>query len=374
MRSIIWLLLMMIGLTVTGRSDDTLFVRSIRTIDKCSSQRSALFVLEMGQINASDSLMLFDITFGYDTNSMRPGILLKENTLGNQLNYYNGPFMNLTVPSEIRLSGFTINRVAVGRLPLIAFNADVTADFCSPASLLTMPYSPEFNEEFKKTPNVVVIDSVISVANQRSDSTKGIQFNVDSIGTDSSRVIDVPFTIDQGLAVGSYAHFALTNNNGYKTLNIEVDQIGIEIVAIDDSTVTIQIRENVQSITGRIVLNRNLDTAAATITAHVTVDSCQCIRPAKQDRLEMSYTKEPTTSVDADEDVEIFHITDGRIILQHLHEHPIATIIDILGKHWWSSNAPVLELDLNEIDLPSGVYYVVLKNSTRTQARNFVKK
>jgi len=365
---------MMIGLTVTGRSDDTLFVRSIRTIDKCSSQRSALFVLEMGQINASDSLMLFDITFGYDTNSMRPGILLKENTLGNQLNYYNGPFMNLTVPSEIRLSGFTINRVAVGRLPLIAFNADVTADFCSPTSLLTIPYSPEFNEEFKKTPNVVVIDSVISVANQRSDSTKGIQFNVDSIGTDSSRVINVPFTIDQGLAVGSYAHFALANNNGYKTVNVEVDQLGIEIVAIDDSTVTILIHENIQSITGRIVLNRNLDTATTTITALVTVDSCQCIRPVKQDRLEISYTKESTTSVDADEDVEIFHITDGRIILQHLHEHPIATIVDILGKHWWSSNAPVLELDLNEIDLPSGVYYVVLKTSTCTQARNFVKK
>lgn len=374
MRSIIWLLLMMIGLTVTGRSDDTLFVRSIRTIDKCSSQRSALFVLEMGQINASDSLMLFDITFGYDSNSMRPGILLKENTLGNQLNYYNGPFMNLTVPSEIRLSGFTINRVAVGRLPLIAFNADVTADFCSPTSLLTMPYSPEFNEEFKKSPNVVVIDSVISVANQRSDSTKGFQFNVDSIGTDTSRVIDVPFTIDQGLAVGSNVRFALANNNGYKIVNIEVDQVGTETVNIEDSTVTILIRDNVQSTTGRIVLNRNLDTATVTITALVTVDSCQCIRPAKQDRLEISYTKESTTSVDADEDVEIFHITDGRIILQHLHEHPIATIIDILGKHWWSSNAPVSELNLNEIDLPSGVYYVVLQTSTRTQARNFVKK
>ncbi len=374
MRSIIWLILVMIGLTVTGRSDDTLFVRSFRTIDMCSSQRSALFVLEMGQINASDSLMLFDITFGYDTNSLRPGVLLKENTLGNQLNYYNGPFMNLTVPSEIRLSGFSINRVAVGRLPLIAFNADVLADFCHPTSLLTLPYTPEFNEEFKRPPNLIVIDSVISVKNQRSDTTKGIQFDVDSIANDSSNVLKVPFTIDQGLAVGSNVRFSLMNRQGYNIVNIEVDQADAEVGSIDESTANIEIRENVRSITGNLVLMRTLDTASATISAVVTVDSCQCIRPEKRGRIGISYIKEPTTSVDADEDAELFRITSGRIILQHLHEHPIASIIDILGKHWWSSNTPVLELNLNELDLPSGVYYVILQTSTRTQARNFVKK
>jgi hypothetical protein len=376
-RPIVILVFSILSLTTTAFSSDTLFIRSIRTIDICSDNRSALIVLDVGPVTARDSLMLFDITLSYDPTVFRPGVLLKQNTIGSQLDFYGGPHMSLAIEREIRLAGFSINRNAIGSLPLTAFNGEIIGDYCENLALFSLAYEPEFNEEFKKNITIVAIDSIVTIRNQKIDPHLGCLFEEDLVDFSDHDSIRIALNIQGTKSIERYVTIRNELSKGAsRILLTQTAENQVKIVSSSDNQIVLKIQPNeeVQQIT-IIVSKIAQDSVEGSVVAFMSTDTCACTIPSLQDTIKYQYAPNPSTTVDADEGVEVITINDGIITIQPLHEQlKSVEIVDVLGVTVWKMASTATPTIIATPNLHSGMYFVVVTTNTSMYARKIVKK
>lgn len=368
----------MLRLTMWVHSDDTLIVRSLRIIDACSSSKSALIVIDIGRVTTGDSLMLFDITLGYNAEEFRPGTILRENTLGAQLNFDNGPFINLQVPGEIRLSGFHVTRPANGNQPLIAFNGEVLRTDCGRHALLTMPYSPEFNEEFKKSYSTIVLEPVEVHTNPKMDTTIGVELARDTIRFLYDETDTVAFTLSKPTGVSGEATFELADfAESVRIDEVLTDHEGAEVQTMTHKKMTLKLASFVDILSGHIVLSKRTNNSLNSyLTARMRLDSCACVTPGKVSQSWIQYEPRPTTTknLDAAEGSETYYTDNEYLYGQNVQEHPVnIRVFDVMGNECWSTTCH-LPCKLSRQDMSLGLYYVTITGSRSRRVIQFVRK
>jgi len=344
-RCLLYLVTAALLTTANAESADTLYVRSIRTVDMCSAEQSALIVLDLGRVFASDSLLLFDITIGYNPRQFQPTSILASGTLSERLTFGGGPFMNLTIPGEIRLNGFDVSRPAFGDRPLVAFNGTLLADGCNSTVELSIPYRPEFNEEFKKQVEVLAIDTIRKEFRPRPNSSNGGSFVEDTI-----RISDKEQT-------ASIQTEILVSTNSTVTATFELDQgAKVEIDTITSSdveilrqsrndkeyAVTFTGQQSVSTLTCTVGSNdtNRRTTAMGILRVTVKYEDCTCEIPAKIDScIVVAQAKhlDTTTKVGVDENPVAISVSNNSIAFQSSHEHlQSIECYTILGNKVWT--------------------------------------
>lgn len=281
-------------------AQDTLLIRSYRTVDVCSSERRWLIAPYLGNIRSTDSLASFDITIGFDTTLVRPTDVLTENTLSFMVDY--PAQMTLVIPGEMRVAGFNITRNMVGDKPLFAVAGNYIGK-CDDVLRFSFPWPPTFNEEFKKKMTVLLSDQVSVVAVPKNDKKLGVLLEPDTIlidGKDSTK--EIVSTVSFGTS--SVTRATLTWWLG-DTLSARIDRLSLTGVTIDSMEVSeSSARAHIVFQSGQIpsasIVVRNVTTevdARASLRTRMDVtDSCACVRSTLSDTMEIKLTN-PIVSV-----------------------------------------------------------------------------
>lgn len=165
-------------------AQDTMIVRSYRTIDVCSSERRWLIAPYVGAVIPKDSLASFDISIGYDTSKIRPTDVLTEGTLALQFQTFAAQ-MNLVIPGEMRIFGGDAVRFAVGDKPLVAIAGEFIGS-CTEVDSLSITWPASFNGEFKKRITIYQLEPITARAIPKSRPDLGTNFKKDSIVIEKS--------------------------------------------------------------------------------------------------------------------------------------------------------------------------------------------
>ncbi len=380
---IVLLAVVMAASRITAASD-TLLLTSHRVINACSGEQRWLISASIGEVKGSDSLMSFDITIGFDTALLRPTDGLISGTLSEQMKFADiSPSFNFQVPGEMRVGAFTITRNVQGNLPLFAIAGEYKQQ-CGTGDTLTLPWEPDFNEEFKGSVNVFRTDTVYSVAIPVADPSQGVRFELDSLqikdadssldvasriitGTPSSTVLRVVYTVSD-VAVCRISGF--TTNADVATSNISED--GSQL------TVDLTVTEQETLLTLHIDLARGTDSVSAVITCSATrIDSCSCTEPTLQDDLTILIER-PTVSAKLDlHEGSPIRITQSNntIRIQSLHGAPQQiSIHDTFGRVF----AAVASGESSEVVVPiehlsSGFYLVVIQTESGMVTRKLLR-
>lgn len=359
--------------TSAAVADDTLNIRSLRSIDVCGSEKSALIVIDLGEIYFSDSLMSFDITLSYDTTYLIPGTVLSSGTLSQQLSWMDGPFLNAAVPGELRVFGASIMTPAKGSIPLVALTADAKRLICGVTTPIGLSYPADFNPEFKRSFTLWNGDSIRFVARQTTDAKTGFTSAFDTVvigGKDSTE--RVPFTVttngrdnealtarieldgDSGVIVGGATL-------GGKPMNVAQDKLSAFLTLGSTDTL----------FTGELVLRQETtDSTTVTVTGTVEATACACTVPARRQVVTVVTTNSISTSVveaDIDDDPEITLI-NGMINLQGGHEYPMELkVYDLYGRLVATTFMERGSMTCHVQELPPGPVFIVMTVGGRTK-------
>jgi hypothetical protein len=322
--------------------------------------------------------MLFDITLGYNPAEFRPGSLLRENTLGGQLNFDNGPFMNLQVPGEIRLSGFHVTRPASGSMPLTAFNGDVIRHECGSRIMLTVPYVPEFNEEFSKTFSSVVVQPIEVIRIPVIDSSTGVVFHKDTIGFLNTVVDTIPFLLSNESDNQCIVTFELSENqSGIIIQEVVTEPDDAETLEVIPERIAIKLHSQAKMVTGNVLVKRVTDDPVTmSITGRMTFDSCSCISAGRVSKSVLHYVPQPTTSLRmvAAEELDTYFMVNEYLYSQSVQEHPVSIqIFDVMGKAYWSTTGQ-LPIMLSNPDMVQGLYFAAITSHRSRRVISFAKK
>jgi len=273
-------------------AQDTMTVRSYRTVDICSNERRWQIAPYLGAIKLADSLASFDISIGYDTTLLRPTDVLTEGTLSLQFESFKAQ-MTLVVPGEIRVFGGDVINFAVGDKPIVVIAGEFRGT-CTDIDSLSITWPPTFNNEFKKIVTVFKKEPIQAVANPKNRPDIGVRFKEDSItvvggvGKKSTTQLDV---VMNGLS------------DRYCTLYIEVADstiATIDTVLLESSlepqyerltkgSMNIMFKQKGSEIPKVAVVLSSQTPAERKETSFKTKmnfqQACECIRPILQDTM-----------------------------------------------------------------------------------------
>lgn len=365
-------------------ASDTLSIDSYRIINTCSGEQRWVFAVWIGEVYFSDSLMSFDITIGYDTAHLRPTTGLWLGTLADKMRFSDiSPYINLVVPGEIRVGAFTLTTPVKGNEPLFAVTGDYKGT-CEDRDTFSLPYSPEFNEEFKVMIRYFRTDTVIAIAAATDALNQGALFLQDSVslaGLDSTvttnlalHLSETPadqYTVEVKLASPLIATIdSLTFSESLNIDSIVYSPDGLQAKAYTRSSGT-------DGEEGRIHLRSTTNDTASTLLIVETqaLGECLCKTPGLRDTIGVYNVVQPVVSVETDihDDVgiKVSHIDEG-LLIQNRHGQPgTVNVVSVLGvtvsATAFSSGNTWLPLD----SLPRGMYYAVVVASGRYQVTKF---
>lgn len=359
--------------TSTAVADDTLNIRSLRSIDVCGSEKSALIAIDLGEIYFSDSLMSFDITLSYDTTYLIPGLVLSNGTLSQQLSWMDGPILNAAEPGELRVFGASILTPAKGNLPLVAITADAKRMICGVTTPIELLYPADFNPEFKRSYSLWRGDSVRFTARQVESALKGFTFDVQEVttgGMDSTS--DVPFIVTTRNRDNDEmtVQLALASNDG---VLIDGAFIGNNAVTVaqDRDTAWIKLSGTDTVHQGTLRLRQiSTDSLSIALTGSIVTTACACTIPKKTDQRVVRTTLSTSTGIeetDIDDDPEITLI-NGMINLQGGHEYPMdLKVYDLYGRLVTNAFIENGTTTVQVQDLPPGPVFFMLTAGGRTK-------
>ncbi len=369
----------------TVKAQDTLRVESLRTIDVCSGSKRWLVSASLGTVRFSDSLESFDITIGYDRNVLRPTDVLKEGTLSGQMS--NGPTMNIVVPGELRIFGFNVARSVAGSVPLVAIAGDFTGS-CEESSLLSVPYPPDFNSEFKKKVDVYVADEVKSIAQPKLISGAGCHFDTDSlifspvIEKLTLRVELDPYQGGERQKVLELRPTSQSDTNGYQisgvkaTNNCTVDSL----LFSESSTRTfVTVDEVNKPATVEVTVERRalVETFKSRIVGTVQDQSaCSCVKPALSDTVVLKIDPVVSTLTSSiDEHNCTVSVRNGTIIGKCDHERmKRLEVFDLLGRGLREeSESKSTSVEVSSDNLPNGIFIVRMLCGSNQTVKTIVK-
>lgn len=344
-RCLLYLVTAALLTTANAESADTLFVRSVRIVDMCSADQSALIVLDLGRVFASDSLLLFDITIGYNPRQFQPTSILASGTLSERLTFGGGPFMNLTIPGEIRLNGFDVSRPAFGDRPLVAFNGTLLEDGCNTTVEMSIPYRPEFNEEFKKQVEVFTVDTIKKEFKPQANLSSGGSFVEDTIrisDNEQSAPIHAKTLVSPNSTVT--ATFELDQSDSFQIDTIISSDVEILRHSRNDKeyAVTFIGQHSESTITCTVGSNdtNRLTMSTSILRVKLKYEDCTCEIPAKIDScivVVQAKQLDTTTKVGVDENPVAISVSNNSIAFQSSHEHlQSIECYTILGNKMWS--------------------------------------
>jgi len=366
---------------VTAASD-TVTITSNRVVNTCTGEQRWLILVDIGEVYASDSLMSFDITIGYDTALIRPTDGLWSNTLAEKMKFGDiSPFINLRQPGEIRVGAFTLNTPVKGDLPLFGVAGDFKGT-CIDTDTLFFPYMPDFNSEFKVFIRALQTDTIIAQAIS-TPVNEGASIDADTVvlkGKDSTA--SIPFTMTSGSFAGSSVQVGMRLES---PLPARIDSVRFDDMTLVDSVI---IRVNGQEAmvflrSGSVVAKSGMiflssitdDTMQTRLLTETQVNGmCLCSTPILKDTAEVLNEKERIVSIDVDihagSGISITRET-GEIKIQSHHGLPgAASLIDILGRTVRSCEIPGGGFaQLSTENLPVGVYHIVVISADKTSVK-----
>lgn len=354
-------------------ASDTLSIDSYRIINTCSGEQRWVFSVWIGEVYFSDSLMSFDITIGYDTAHLRPTTGLWLGTLADKMRFADiSPYINLVVPGEIRVGAFTITTPVKGNEPLFAVAGDYKGT-CLDKDTFSLPYSPEFNEEFRASIKYFRTDTVIAVAVPSEIPNQGTAFLQDSVtltGRDSTTtsnfalyLSEVPadqYTVDVRLESSLTAVIdSLTFSD-----SLNVDSIFYSSDRLRATGYLSSIAGD--SIDGLIHLRSitNDTTSSQLIVETRATGNCLCKTPGLHDTIVVYNAVQPIVSVETDihDDVGI-KVTqiEGGLLIQNRHGQPgTVNVVNVLGTTVSTTTLGSDNTWLLLDSLPRGMYYAVV--------------
>lgn len=352
----------------------------------CSGSKRWLLSASVGNIRLADSLESFDITIGYDRNVIRPTDVLREGTLSGQMS--NGPTMNLMVQGEMRIFGFNVARSVAGDIPLLAVAGDYIG-LCGSNSLLSVPYQPDFNAEFKRRYTVNVVEQVAALAIAKQNPLYGCRFTKDSLVLDSNQVsMEAQIIVDSNSASGGQRVVEIRELGQQDEKMVDVLEIKVDGQHRIDSTVAVQrtTRVFVSSLggvpTGPMILSCFLRRTARNTSASIKLeaslresDQCTCVIPGLKDTV--SITVLPIVSVQSsfDEHACTFQVESERITGKCDHQKmKTLSVFDLFGRsvRVGSENEnPRVEVSIS--GLPNGLYFVQMLCGNNQTVKSIVK-
>ena len=359
--------------TSAAVADDTLNIRSLRSIDVCGSEKSALIAIDLGEIYFSDSLMSFDITLSYDTTYLIPGSVLSNGTLSQQLSWMDGPILNAAEPGELRVFGASILTPAKGNLPLVAITADAKSMICGVTTPIELVYPADFNPEFKRSYSLWKGDSVRFIARQVDIATKGFSFEVQDVtigGTDST--IDVPFVVTNRSRDNNdlTVQLALASTDG---VLIDRAYIGNNAVTVaqgrDTVWITLSGTDTVHQGTLRL-RQVTTDSLSTVLTGSIMATACACTIPKKTDQRVVKTTLSTSTGIDEKDidDDPVITLINGMINLQGGHEYPMELkVYDLYGRLVANTFMEKGTVTAQVQDLPPGPVFIMMTAGGRTK-------
>ncbi|GMV53076.1 MAG: T9SS C-terminal target domain-containing protein [Chlorobi bacterium] len=363
----------------TIRAKDTLIVTSHRIVDVCSGEKRWLISASLGSIYDSDSLMSFDITIGFDTSLITPTDGLTSGTLAEQMKFSDiSPAFNFRVPGEMRVSAFTITRNVKGNLPLFAVAGNYNGG-CGTEVPLTLPWEPEFNEEFKRVVTAFIADTLKTVAIPKVNSTTGIVTHSDTISlADTTDLVEIEALVTMQSTDSKLVKLHIESDR----LNlVTIDSVSfagtaysaIDTVATDHVTIKFQ---TTGSETPGTVYIRFPGTAADTVAIRYRteiVDSCTCTQPGKT-AITNIIKREPVgiqeNKLDRNEGSVIqWSVHRDIITIQNLHGGPNAIrIVDTFGRIITSQTVSTDRITIPLNQMAHGLYFVTITNNKRVQS------
>lgn len=281
-------------------AQDTLLLRSYRTIDVCSSERRWLIAPYLGNIRSTDSLASFDITIGFDTSLVRPTDVLTENTLS--FGAFYPAQMSLVIPGEMRIAGFNVTRNMVGDKPLFAVAGNYIGT-CLDAIAFTFPWPPTFNEEFKKKMTVLTSEQVNITATRKIDKSLGPRFELDTVlidGKDSTNVVETAISFGTNTVKHATLSWLLTDTLAAKINDVTYSGLSVDSVTVTSKSAVAYVRFQAgQTPTLAVQLqNVSSETRATTLlrTTMDVTDTCGCVQSGTNDSMQVVLTN-PIVSV-----------------------------------------------------------------------------
>lgn len=351
----------------TLTAEDTARIRSYRTVDVCSGEKRFTIAIDLGLIVASDSLVSFDITIGYDTLMIRPTDVLKEGTLSSQMQY--GPVFTKIVPGEMRVAGFNVLRPVIGSVPLFAIAGDYLGD-CGSIASFTTPWPHEFNEEFKRRFTTTVSDTIATVAvgKHRQDLGTVIAFDTLEIpGKDSVRVLDVKANVIMG-SVSKYEMMLITSDSVTAIME-NVTLVGVTNQQFyRDSPQRIRVEFETDGMVDVVAQCSIRSTTAAKVATQQVrselkvIDSCHCVKSTSMDSVQIVSKQEPVVSVASPVDARIERLIVANNIVYFQCDHGqtnVITVSDLLGRVVLTTTSSQASNPLISLEhLPAGTYII----------------
>ncbi len=367
-------MIMLVALCATSSlTADTLSIVSHRVVDMCSSEKTWLVSVGIGEVYFSDSLMSFDIAIGYDTAKVRPTSGLVQGTLSEYMKYGDfSPFFNFRVPGQITAGGFTISTPVKGNRPIVAIVGDFV-DSCSSFDTLFFPYEAEFNSEFKRTVTEYKNGTVVNVRVPRLDTKQGVWFRTDSIsvtGKDSIQRTSL-LVNPSGLLSGSLRiDLELTGDSNFEFesfTSLSSGMIVDSIVKVKDSNkvmlfCTVTTKDEVE-VLFEVVSKTNLESSANLSAKVFYRGDCECINPGQIGTLHIQ-SKEVLSSI-GDEDVDDSFVIayDGFneiVTIQNDHGHlmrvKVYNVFGLVVEEILVESNSVVNVDIQK--LVAGLYFV----------------
>lgn len=347
-------------------AQDTLLIRSFRTIDVCSSERRWLIAPYLGNIRSIDSLASFDITIGFDTSLVRPTDVLTENTLSFGANY--PAQMSLVVPGEMRIAGFNITRNMVGDKPIFAVAGSYTGD-CVDSIRFTFPWPPTFNEEFKKKVTVLTSEEVGIVALAKVDKLLGPRFSADTVaidGKDSLRSITTTVSFGTSNVSRGVLTWSLPDSTTAAIDTVMADGVTVDSLILSTMTATAYVSFLKGQTPTMSVRLRNMTFEAETRTVLYTsmeiADSCACVRSGTSDTLLVVLTN-PIVSISSpvDDNNERLDVTNTSVTC-HCHHGQTneINVFTVAGERVATQLSSSTTMNTMSIEnLPPGPYIIV---------------
>lgn len=380
-----WLTILLAALTAAGSvtsATDTLTLRSYRLINACSGEQRWLVSASIGEVFDSDSLMSFDITIGFDTSLLRPTDGLFSGTLAEQMKFGDiSPGINLRVPGEIRVSAFTITRNVRGNLPLFAVAGDYLGN-CGSVDSLTLPWNPEYNEEFKKWTKVFVSTHVESRAIPLESPTQGIStlpHTLTLLPTDTLGTITAIVTVPENNGKPLSGVFSLKNGRGISIVNITSTATNPSVSISNDSTsaqIDFTASERTDTIWLEIKARPSANQIIDTVTSSIVVrDTCSCSRPMLTGKTEilvdsisvsnvMALNEDPSTTIT---------INQNEVNVKAVHGDPLTIVVsDLLGRTLYSGNYRNQNLiNIPTTDFNTGLYMISIMSGKTVKTQLF---
>ncbi len=373
MKVLVTVMLAVLAAASNVTAQDTLVLRTFRTVDVCSSERRWLIAPYLGNIRSTDSLASFDITIGFDTSVVRPTDILTENTLSFMLQF--PPELNLVVPGELRAAGFNVVRNMVGDKPLFAVAGNFIGK-CGDDVAFTFPWPPTFNEEFKKKITVLTSDDITVTAVPKADKTLGVTFDRDTVlinGKDSTESLTTQIKRGTSNVAKAQLNWWLSD-----TSEVKIDSVRLEGLTIDSLSVT------AQKVTADVTFGGdNMPSAqitlwsvtastysTATLRGYLIIkDSCACTRSELTDTINVVLTN-PIVSVSSpvDDSNDRLDVTSTSATC-HCHHGQTneINVFTIAGERVAKQFANGATLNRMSLDfLPTGPYIIVGSCGTKT--------